>query len=134
MLIFVQVVAVVSVIHLRRRANARQNSTTNGGWSALNNGGASSDEDDADGYGDSAVPEMEGMGGLPSYDDSEKVYAPPSYVVATPVLIQTTTFTTATAAAASPPGSHPPPASQGPLPALPHAVEMGATGPSESRA
>ena len=113
MLILVQVVAVVAVVHLRRRAAARANGSANGGWSPLNTDAAASDEDDEDEYGGSAVPEMEGMGGLPSYDDSEKVYAPPSYVVATPVGVDA--------------GSHPP-ATPGPPP--PHRM-VGAPGSSD---
>lgn len=116
MLIFVQVIAVISVVHLRRRAAARQAAGNgSGGWSQLNNVGDSSDDEDAD----TSVPEMEGMGGLPSYDDSEKVYAPPSYagvVVATPI----------GGAVAGPPTS--------PAPPFPSAVAVAASGISESRA
>lgn len=116
MLIFFQVIAVISVVHLRRRAAARQAAGNgSGGWSQLNNVGDSSDDEDAD----TSVPEMEGMGGLPSYDDSEKVYAPPSYagvVVATPI----------GGAVAGPPTS--------PAPPFPSAVAVAASGISESRA
>lgn len=82
MLILVQVLAVLAVVHLRRRAamRAAEEEGGSGGWNRL----VPSSDEDEDGYGNGDVPEMEGMGGLPSYDESSKQYAPPSYAVVVP--------------------------------------------------